>query len=366
MKIIFCITIFATAICVNAQPAQTPPRLTPTGLQPAPDNAFSDRMNRIIAAANPNATPEVPPTKFSLDFPGGTPKELMTAIEQALGKSVNVIIPENLAATKLPALKMTDVTVPQLFNALLKNSYKYDGSRSVIGSYGFESEAARPTEESIWQFFMFNAAPEGGDGRFDLDFAGGTPKQLVAAIQKVSGRPLNAVILAEHDNFALPPLKLKSVTVAQLFEALELASIKREAIPGARVGLPYQNFQSTYGFRAKNPAQKDTIWYFTVEKPTPPIPVEEPNICRFYPLESYLERGLTVDDITTAIQTGWKMLGDREPPVINFHKDTKLLIAVGPVARLETIDSVLAALRPSQRSTPAPTPKPAETNKTAN
>ena len=51
-----------------------------------------------------------------------------------------------------------------------------------------------------------------------------------------------------------------------------------------------------------------------------------------------------MDDITTAIETGWKMLGDTSPPTISFHKDTKLLIAVGEPSKLETIDAVLQAL----------------------
>jgi len=62
-----------------------------------------------------------------------------------------------------------------------------------------------------------------------------------------------------------------------------------------------------------------------------------------------------VDDITTAIQTGWKMMGYREKlagfvpgnndaPTISFHPQTKLLIAVGDPAKLETIDAVLQAL----------------------
>jgi len=51
-----------------------------------------------------------------------------------------------------------------------------------------------------------------------------------------------------------------------------------------------------------------------------------------------------VDDITTAIETGWKMLDDTSPPAIRYHKDTKLLIAVGDPTKLETIDAALKAL----------------------
>jgi hypothetical protein len=75
--------------------------------------------------------------------------------------------------------------------------------------------------------------------------------------------------------------------------------------------------------------------------------------CRFYLLSPYLERGLTVDDITTAIQTGWKMLGDSSTtPSISFHKETKLLIAVGEPGKLEVIDAVLRALE-----SPKPMPR---------
>jgi hypothetical protein len=79
------------------------------------------------------------------------------------------------------------------------------------------------------------------------------------------------------------------------------------------------------------------------------------EICRFYSLTPYLEQEIaTVDDITTAIDTGWKMLGESSPPKISFHKDTKLLIAVGEPSKLEIIDSALKALaRPKPASAAA-------------
>jgi hypothetical protein len=48
--------------------------------------------------------------------------------------------------------------------------------------------------------------------------------------------------------------------------------------------------------------------------------------------------------VTTAVQAGWKMLGEKETPQLNFHEETKLLIAVGEPTKLELIDSVLAEL----------------------
>jgi hypothetical protein len=42
------------------------------------------------------------------------------------------------------------------------------------------------------------------------------------------------------------------------------------------------------------------------------------------------------------------MLGEKETPTISFHKETKLLIAVGDATKLDTIDAVLRALEPLQ------------------
>jgi fructose-specific component phosphotransferase system IIB-like protein len=58
----------------------------------------------------------------------------------------------------------------------------------------------------------------------------------------------------------------------------------------------------------------------------------------------YLAQGLTVDDITTAIQTGWKMGGDSEGCELSYHKETNLLIVVGDASQFETVNGVLVAL----------------------
>lgn len=214
--------------------------------------------------------------------------------------------------------------------------------------------------------------------KFSLDFPGGTPKQLVAAIEKAMSRPLNAIILPEHADVAIPPLKMNNVDVRQLFQALESTSRKTEAyvtstFGGVRPASSYQQMTTSYGFQTQGPVSDESIWYFYVEKPTlPPAQVRTPaKVCRYFSLAPYLDRGHTVDDITTAIQTGWKMLGEEDTPKISFHKETKLLIAVGDPNRLETIDAVLQALKaslprnidpatglPFPPEGPAPSPKP--------
>jgi hypothetical protein len=219
--------------------------------------------------------------------------------------------------------------------------------------------------------------------RFSLDFPGGTPKQLIAAIEKAMGKPVNAIIPPENADIQLPPLKMSNVNLAQLFDALQSASRKSEKFVtsiyfgGGYTDGPsssYQIINTSYGFRTQGQPSDDSIWYFFKEgAPGNPPASSGTKVCRYYSLAPYLERGTTVDDITTAIQTGWKMLGDKETPTISYHKDTKLLIAVGEPNKLETIDAVLKALSPASQDKavpasekPASTPKPAGKSKTEN
>jgi hypothetical protein len=181
--------------------------------------------------------------------------------------------------------------------------------------------------------------------KFNLDFPGGTPKELVAAIEKAMGKPLNAIIPTEDADLQMPPLKMNDVVVPQLFAALEATSRKTVAVSTGTFGNSYSTFTGDYGFKtADSPLTDASIWYFHAEKPSLPPLVSTQKICQFYALTPYLDKGFTVDDVTTAIQTGWKMSGETSPPELNYHKETKLLIAYGEPAKLQTIDSVLRTL----------------------
>src|ERR1041385_4868524 len=141
--------------------------------------------------------------------------------------------------------------------------------------------------------------------KFDLDFPGGTPGELVAAIQRALGKPLNAIIPDEFAKTKLPALKMKNVDVNQLFQALEEAGSKQEIVASATYSggaaggyTSYQQITSKYGFRRAEGGipTDDSIWNFYVQKPNYPGQ-SSGKICRFYSLAGYLERGATVDEI---------------------------------------------------------------------
>ena len=190
--------------------------------------------------------------------------------------------------------------------------------------------------------------------KFNLDFPGGTPAELVKAIEKAMGKPLNAIIPTEDADIQLPALKMNGVVTPQLFTALEAASRKTVAIQNGPVfGNSYSLSTTDYGFKtADGPISDTSIWYFHVEKPNLPPVISTEKICQFYSLSPYLDRGFTVDDITTAIQTGWKMQGDASAAELNYHKETKLLIAFGEPYQLQAIQNVLNTLPQTQYSLP--------------
>src|ERR1700690_3729964 len=99
--------------------------------------------------------------------------------------------------------------------------------------------------------------------RFNLDFPGGTPAELVKAIEKAMGRPLNAIIPTADADIQLPPLKMNEVVTPQLFTALEVASRKTVALQNFNFPNSYSQFTADYGFKtADGPISDTSIWYF--------------------------------------------------------------------------------------------------------
>ena len=187
---------------------------------------------------------------------------------------------------------------------------------------------------------------------FDLDFPGGTPGELVEAIQRASGRPLNAIIPTEYAKTELPPLKMRQVTTEDLFRAMLEASVAT-----VRRYNSTNNSESTYGvefgFYSQGHVTDDSVWYFkAVGPPTPYLP---PRTVNFFPLTPFLDQGFSVDDITTAIDTGWKMLGGSDHCELSYHKETRLLIVVADVEHTGTVIKALEALRQAR---PKPTLAP--------
>jgi hypothetical protein len=154
----------------------------------------------------------------------------------------------------------------------------------------------------------------------------------VKAIEKGSGQSLNIIIPAESAGAVLPPLKMRNASLQEFFAALSESSLKIVRLPNG-VG-------SSTRYRFQNMGNgKNAVWFFRQDQSPEP-----PQICRYYQLADLLNEH-SIEDITTAIQTGWKLLKVDPAPQLKFHRETQLLIAVGTEGELQTIDSVLSELR---------------------
>ncbi len=197
-----------------------------------------------------------------------------------------------------------------------------------------------------------NAKPEPLT-KFNLDFKGGTPEDLVKAIEKALGKHLNVMIPANSKAGAVcfTPLKLERVDVAQLFKAIGEANRKTaKNITGTGGpfggGQQYSEYIVEYGFRPSNaaPLTDDTIWYFynTERDPLPDAGNASHITCGYFQLETYLQ-STTIDAITTAINTSFELLSEN-PPKMKFHPDTQLLIVAGTPDQLQNISNLLKLL----------------------
>jgi hypothetical protein len=201
--------------------------------------------------------------------------------------------------------------------------------------------------------------------KFDLDFPGGTPKDLLKAIELATGRPLNAIISDDCVDLKISTISVKHVTVAELFAVLTEASKNNErftvldprdrSIGGNGSDTRYSYVQeSSYGFSTVGEPTDSSIWYFHWNKGVyqEPWQVLSSTVCRFYQMEPYLAAGYKIEDATTAVETAWKMLGVTNAPDISYHKDTKVLIVVGKQEQVDLVADVLKQLSITPKQKP--------------
>jgi hypothetical protein len=188
---------------------------------------------------------------------------------------------------------------------------------------------------------------------FNLDFPGGSPKDLVKAIEAASKHPVNAVIPDDAADFRIPALKMRDVNLSQLLNAVSMTSQKTVRRVAGFTNSGLRNYATdTSGFNWRSEGNDENrVWYLMATKPLGDLEEpQRPKTCRFYQLAPYLAN-YKIEDVTTAIKIGWDLLGEKDQPTLKFHTETQLLIAVGYPNNLEIIDSVLRELSSKAKNT---------------
>ncbi len=181
-------------------------------------------------------------------------------------------------------------------------------------------------------------SPAVASTRFDLNFPGGSPHALVKMLQAASGEPVNALIPPEGEKFTLPPLNYRNVTVEEVLAPLRWS--RDVAVVQSAGGISYQ--QEGYEWR-----REAGVWVmraYTARDFPEVFQVEPVNV-------RLLLAHYTIDDLTTAIDSAWKLQGAPADNQLLFHAETSLLILKGRPVDIDTARKVLKSLE-----APAATP----------
>jgi hypothetical protein len=209
--------------------------------------------------------------------------------------------------------------------------------------------------------------------RMDFDFRDTPLIEVIRAVQgdfhNASGNSayLNVYVpghLSELVKTNLVVLSARQVTVGELLRLLSLASIRTvPTVAGyynsGGISVPqYSMNQTGYTFVPVPSTGVNPTYFLQAQgldapdlpRPIPALPAQPVGRdstprkqVQFFNLTQYLET-YKVEDIITAVETGWQLAGIKSPPVLKFHQETRLLVASGSLEDLETISQVLTEL----------------------
>ena len=149
---------------------------------------------------------------------------------------------------------------------------------------------------------------------FDLAFDGGDIYELVKAIEKASGRPLNIIAPAAQPPVRIPRFSLKGVNEDTLFSALSILRLEDGNVRLMRTG-------AAWVVQAAPDNRECSTFYV-----------------------GHLLKKFKVEDISTAIRTTWEM-GRERGGELKFHPETGLLFVLADKGQIGAVTSVLSEIR---------------------
>jgi type IV pilus assembly protein PilQ len=145
-------TLPATVAPIPAAPASMPQSAAATTSTPTQsdiiDTTASPSANKMIAmGAQKQVNPSANEQTFSIDFPTGDIKEIIRSVADLY--SLNVVIPEALIGST--SIKLSDVTWPQVFTAILQPvGYGYMEDGNIIKIKSKEEIANEPMDTRLF------------------------------------------------------------------------------------------------------------------------------------------------------------------------------------------------------------------------
>ncbi|MFO0875169.1 MAG: hypothetical protein U0575_14515 [Phycisphaerales bacterium] len=208
----------------------------------------------------------------------------------------------------------------------------------AVAAKGAASPADGPAAKAAAAKSAPPAATEAQPGEapvlFDLEFAGGTLREYLAALRRATPA-VNLVVGQEAEALPIPRLSLKRI---DLVTALSL--IEREEKPGTPDALVVEIVRV-------NAEQPDAQPTFRVQV-TGAMQVSS-NAMAVESIGDVIESGIPAGTILDAVESGLRVaLGERASLMdVKYHEPTRLILARGPVEGQQTLKEIIRALRGS-------------------
>jgi hypothetical protein len=171
---------------------------------------------------------------------------------------------------------------------------------------------------------------------FSVEFPGGTVAEYLDAI-RAAFPGVNIVGSQGLDEFTLPAISLKEVTIAGALEPLE--QVAMTAVQGAKVKV---RFGSGVASIAAESIYDGSPLYSDEETPKGPQ-----IVTRIWNVTALTTGGgMTIADITGAIETAVSIASDAKPE-FRIHEPTGTLVVKGLDTQLDLIDEVIGKLHES-------------------
>ncbi len=165
----------------------------------------------------------------------------------------------------------------------------------------------------------------------DVRFPGGTATKYIEAIRKAAG-DINVLVAPDAVKIQMPPVSLSNVSVAA---ALYLLDGKEQRTPNQIVRAKV-DIMPTYGF-----AERATFQIrVDVRKDRERVPG-----AYVWSVSALLDHDISSQALLSAVEMALDVIGSDTKLDVRFHEDTGLLIAMGDLGQMETIDGVLDQLQ---------------------
>ncbi len=165
----------------------------------------------------------------------------------------------------------------------------------------------------------------------DVRFSGGTAMQFIEAIRKAAG-DINVLVAPDAVKVKMPPVTLSNVSVAAALNLLD-GKEQRTANQIVRVKVDMMPRHS--------PVERETFQIrVDVRRDRERVPG-----AHVWSVSSLLDHDISSQALLSAVEMALDVIDSDTALDVRFHEETGLLIAMGDLGQMETIDGVLEQLR---------------------